>query len=314
MHGHLVSRHTPSVSGYRAAMTSVSVPVSQHTLTVNGVDFAYLAAGDNGPLALCLHGFPDSAHTWRHLLPLLAQAGYRAVAPFLRGYAPSGVPDDGRYDVGVLAVDAIEFHRALGGDEPGVIIGHDWGAPIAHGAANYAPERWAKVVTMAVPPGGALTVALATNLTQLKRSWYFFFFLHELSNIVVPADDLAFVDLLWSDWSPGFDAANEVPNVKNSLRDPANLSAALGYYRAALGTGLIDAALEDVRAAAGRVPVQPMLYLHGTNDGCVGSEVAESARSTVTANVTIDILDDCGHFLQLERPDIVNSRILDFLA
>src|SRR6476660_2820468 len=109
----------------------MAAAVRSATVRANDLEFGVLEAG-SGPLALCLHGFPDSAHTWRHVLPLLAQAGYRAVAPFLRGYAPSGVPDDGRYDVGVLAVDAIEFHRALGGDEPGVIIGHDWGAPIAH--------------------------------------------------------------------------------------------------------------------------------------------------------------------------------------
>ena len=232
-------------------MTAEAAPVSQHTLTVNGVEFVYLAAGDSGPLALCLHGFPDSAYSWRHLLPRLAEAGYRAVAPFQRGYSPTAVPADGRYQIGMLAMDAIEFHRALGGDEPGVIIGHDWGAPAAHGAANFAPERWTKVVSMAVPPGGALLNALVTNLAQLKRSWYFFLFLHELSDVVVAANDLAFVDLLWSDWSPGFDAATEIAPVKDCLRDPANLSAALGYYRAALGNGYVDPALADVQSAAG---------------------------------------------------------------
>ena len=243
-------------------MTPAAEPVSQHMLTVNGVDFAYFAAV-TAALSHCVCTVfltvptpgATSFHFWHR----------RAIGRSLRSCAvmhPAGCPMTGATTSESCAIDAIEFHRALGGDEPGVIIGHDWGAPIAHSAANHAPERWAKVVTMAVPPGGALNVALATNLTQLKRSWYFFFFLHELSNIVVAADDLAFVDLLWSDWSPGFDATNEVPNVKNSLRDPDNLSAALGYYRAALGTGLIDPALEDVRAAAGRAPSQPMLYLH----------------------------------------------------
>jgi pimeloyl-ACP methyl ester carboxylesterase len=99
--------------------------ITEGTLKVTDVEFTYLATGDVGPLALCLHGYPDSAHTWRHLLPELAAAGYRAVAPFMRGYRPTAVPADGRYQTGVLALDAIGFHETLGGDEPGILIGHD---------------------------------------------------------------------------------------------------------------------------------------------------------------------------------------------
>ena len=88
----------------------------------DGVELAYLACGE-GPLALCLHGFPDSAHTWRHLLPELADAGYLAVAPFLRGYAPSGLDDAGRYQNGAEVADALAIHEQLGGGQPGVLIG-----------------------------------------------------------------------------------------------------------------------------------------------------------------------------------------------
>src|SRR5512134_2669471 len=98
------------------------------TTLANGLDVAYLAAGDDGPLAICLHGFPDTARTWRHLLPALADAGYRAVAPWLRGYAPTGVPTDGWYQNGALVRDAVELHAALGGGADAVVIGHDWGA------------------------------------------------------------------------------------------------------------------------------------------------------------------------------------------
>jgi len=288
--------------------------ITQGTLTVNGVEFVYLRAGDDGPLALCLHGYPDSPHTWRHLLPELAGAGYRAVAPFMRGYAPTAIPPDGRYQTGALALDAIAFHDALGRGQPAVIIGHDWGAIATYGAAVFAPDRWSKVVSMAVPPGGALRQALQTNLAQLKRSWYVFFQVHPLSDLVVALNDLAFLDQLWADWSPGYDAVDDIENVKRCLRNPQNLAAALGYYRATIGGGYVDPALTDVQAAVGEVPNQPMFCLHGANDGCIGSEVAESARSTVTPNVRIEILPDCGHFLHLERPDEVNARILRFLA
>jgi len=166
------------------------------------LDVTYLECGD-GPLALCVHGFPDSPHTWRHLMPELAKAGYRAVAPFMRGYAPTSVPSSGVYQTAALARDANALHEALGGDEHAVIIGHDWGAPSVCGAAIDAPERWSKVVSMAVPPGPALGAAFLGNLAQVQRSWYMFFFQHGLSNHVVAANDLAFIDMLWSQWSPG---------------------------------------------------------------------------------------------------------------
>ncbi len=288
--------------------------IEQRSVVVNDVDFAYLAAGDSGPLALCLHGFPDSAHTYRHLLPRLAADGYRAVAPFMRGYAPTAVPADGRYQTGMLAMDAIGFHEALDGDGDAVIIGHDWGATATYGAAAFAPERWRKVVTMAVPPSGALGAAFFSNLAQIKRSWYMFFFQHPFSDMIVPADDLAFIDMLWADWSPGHDAAEDVPHVKDALRDPANLAAALGYYRATLGAGYNDPALADVQAAGQLDPPQPTLYLHGADDGCIGAEVAEFAAAQAPENITVGIIDGCGHFLHVERPDVVNDEIVGFLS
>src|SRR4029077_8759931 len=97
-------------------------------VTANRLEFAALADGPNdGPLALCLHGFPDSAHTWRYLLPELAAAGFHAVAPWMRGYAPTAGPADGSYGPGALAADACALHEALGGDGRAVLIGHDWG-------------------------------------------------------------------------------------------------------------------------------------------------------------------------------------------
>ncbi len=289
--------------------------ISPGSVSANGVDFSYLTAGDaRAPLALCLHGFPDSAHGWRYLLPALADAGYRAVAPFQRGYAPTSVPPDGRYQTGALSMDAIALHETLGGAADAVIIGHDWGATGTHGAAVFAPERWSRVVTMAVPPGPAVGMAFVSNLAQVQRSWYMFFFQHALSDFVVAANDLAFIDMLWSLWSPEYDATADLVNTKACLRDPANLAAALGYYRATLGDGYKDPALDAVQAAGQGWATQPHLYLQGRNDGCIGAEVAEAAAAMAPANVTVEFIEDAGHFLHLEQPFIVNARIIEFLG
>jgi pimeloyl-ACP methyl ester carboxylesterase len=287
-------------------------------VTVGDLELACLTSesiDDSGrPLAICVHGFPDSAHTWRYVMADLDAAGYRVVAPFLRGYAPSGVPADGCVQTGASVMDVIGLHEHFGGDGRSVLIGHDWGAPITYGAAVHAPDRWSRVVGLAVPPGGAMGAAFVTNTEQLKRSWYMFFFLHPLADLVVPADDLAFIDMIWNDWSPGYDASEDLAHVKDALRDPANLAAALGYYRATLGDGPKRDEFATAEAATGEVPEQPLLYLHGADDGCIGLEVAESARAMVGPNVTIESVPDTAHFLHLEAPVRVNARILEFLA
>lgn len=285
-------------------------------VTVNDVDFHYLEWGKaSGPLAVLLHGFPDSAHTWRHLGPVLASAGFHAVAPFLRGYAPTSVPADGRYQTGVLALDAIGLREALGGDERAVLVGHDWGATATWNAAVHGgSETWSRVVAMAVPPAGAMAQAFL-RYEQLQRSWYMFFFQHALSDIVVPMDDLAFVDGLWRDWSPGYDAAEDLALLKPSLRAPENLAAALGYYRATLSGVGVDPALDAVQNAGQLPPPQPALYLHGIDDGCIGIEVAAGAEAALTAPGSgVERVEGAGHFLHLERPDLVNQLVVDFLT
>jgi pimeloyl-ACP methyl ester carboxylesterase len=289
------------------------VEFTEGRVTVNDVELAYLGAGpEDGPLALCLHGFPDSAWTWRHLAPRLAEAGFRVVAPFLRGYAPSAVPADGRFQAGVLSLDALELHSALGGDGSAVLIGHDWGALAAYGAASGGPQRWRKVVAAAVPP--ALGMEALFSYDQVKRSFYIFVFQWPLAEMVVGGDDLLFVDRLWADWSPGYDAGEDLAHVKDCLRDPANLTAALGYYRATLGAVPQDPALADLQAATGTPPPQPTLYLHGADDGCMAVGLAEGTAEQLSPGSRVEIVPGTGHFLHLERPDVVNRLIVDFLT
>lgn len=284
----------------------------QESVTAGDLDVAYLTCGD-GPLAVCLHGFPDSAWTWRHLLPALADAGYRAVAPWLRGYAPTAVGPDGRHQRASLVRDAVALHEALGGDGDAVVIGHDWGAMAAAGAAAIAPDRWRRVVTMAVPPAGAIGEAFF-SYRQLKRSWYIFFFQNPLAEMAVEMDDFAFIDGLWRDWSPGYtEGADDVAHAKDALRGPGHLSAALGYYRSMLQPDLHSPDLLPEEAAIASAPPQPQLYLHGVDDGCMGVEIAERAGQYLPVDGSrVELVDDAGHFLQLEQPERVNRLVVDF--
>jgi pimeloyl-ACP methyl ester carboxylesterase len=281
-------------------------------VAANGLEFTYRTVGE-GPLALCLHGFPDSPRTWDHLLPALADAGYRAVAPYLRGYAPTSIPADGIYQMGAVATDANALHETLGGDGDAVLIGHDWGALASYAVANHQPDRWRRVVTASVPPPNTLTQGFF-SYDQLRKSWYMFFFGSALADLVVPQNDLEFIDRLWQDWSPGFDGAEYAEHAKQCMREPEHLAAAIGYYRATLHGGPRSPEYDAVEATMAQPLAQPHLYLHGLTDGCMGANLVEDHLRDEGGATRIELVPDAGHFLQLEQPELVNTLILDFLA
>lgn len=286
------------------------------TVQANGLRYQFLEMGA-GPLALCLHGFPDSPWTYRYLLPELAKAGYRAVAPFSRGFAPTEVPTDERYDTRTLVADVNALHEALGGDGNAVLIAHDWGAAAAYGAMAAEPLRWKRAAIGNVPPF-AVFGQIAFRYPQIKRSFYFWFFQMAIAEGIVSANDLAFLDGLWHDWSPGYDAAYDLSRVKECLRDPANLKAALGYYRAFFNPdkfGSPSWSEEQVAVLARPVP-QPTLYLHGANDGCIamGPEDIKLVMGSLGAGSEVARISGVGHFFLVEKPREINERIMRFLA
>jgi len=284
------------------------------TIAANGLEFACLTDGpDGGPLALCLHGFPDSAHTWRYLMPDLAAAGFHVVAPFLRGYAPTSLAPDGRYQLGALVQDANALHEVLGGGDDAVLVGHDWGALATYGAVAHQPARWRRAVTAAVPPTASIGMSLLTY-AQLQKSWYMFFFLSPVAEAALPLDDYAFLGDLWRDWSPGYDGAWDVARVKESIGDPERIVAAITYYRAMWDPTLQVPELADEQAAALLPTPKPTLYLHGRNDQCMLLSSMGSPLDFMAEDSVVEIVDDAGHFLHVEQPAVVNRAILDFLT
>ena len=286
-------------------------------ITVNDIDFAYLEAGPaDGPLALCMHGFPDHAHTWNLLMPELAAAGYHVVAPWLRGYSPTGLAPDGNYQTASVALDTLGIADALAGDGDAVLIGHDWGAISSYAAVGHRPDRFSKFVALAVPHSSSLMSTFFTPV-QLQRSFYVFFFQTPLAEMVVQANDFEFIDYLWSYWSPGFtpDPAY-MRQLKDTLGSPGSLEAAINYYRYTLGTIPSDPALANVDAAGSGAINVPTLYLHGIDCGCMGVESAneELLRPNFPAGLEMHLIPDAGHFLHHDQPETVNHLIVDFLT
>ena len=273
--------------------------------------FSAQAMGD-GPIVLCLHGFPDNAGSFRHQLPALAEAGYRAISLTLRGYEPGAIPADGDYTMETIATDILAVIESLD-TGPVHLIGHDWGAAIAYVATSAAPERFKSLTVMAVPHAGRFAREGLRIPKQLRLSWYMGFFnIPWLSDWVVQRQDYAFIRKLWRDWSPGWQPEPGVlDSVIQTLSQPGVRSAALGYYRAALS---IKALLVSAEEAHYPVPV-PTLALSGERDGCIASEVFEQlmVAQDFPKGLTFSRIAEAGHFLHQEQPEQVNREILDWL-
>ncbi len=273
--------------------------------------FSAHAMGD-GPVVLCLHGFPDNAGSFRHQLPALAEAGYWAISLTLRGYEPGSIPADGDYTMETIATDILAVIDSLA-TGPVHLIGHDWGAAVAYVAAAAAPERFKSLTVMAVPHAGRFAREGLRIPKQLRLSWYMGIFnIPWLSDWVVQRQGYAFIRKLWKNWSPGWQPEPGVlEDVILTLSQPGVRSAALGYYRAALS---INALLVSAEEALYAVPV-PTLALTGERDGCIDSRVFELLMQPqdFPRGLTVECVSNAGHFLHQEQPQRVNELILEWL-
>ena len=167
----------------------------------NDLRFTAYSAG-KGPVALCLHGFPDNARSFRCQFPVLVNAGYRVVAPTLRGYEQSSQPASGDYGIEQLARDVIAWIDDLG-EERVHLIGHDWGAVITYVAGAMAPERFRSLTAIAIPhPARFTQVGIRKVPRQLLLSWYMMFFqLRGIAERAIRRSDWALIRRLWNTWS-----------------------------------------------------------------------------------------------------------------
>ena len=261
--------------------------VEPRFVNAGGLRFAYLEQGA-GPLVLLVHGFPDTAHTWDATMTALAAAGYRAVAPFTRGYAPTEIPADGDYRSETLARDVVALIDALG-ETHAVVVGHDWGAIAAYGATALAPEKVKLLITLAIPHPASLRPSLglawaARHFVTLRRS---------SGAAKLRAHDFAYVDELWHRWSPAWKniPASETAQVKAALAPPGSAEAAAAYYKA------LGPPPKEMRK---KVSV-PAVAFAGETD-IISPRAYEKARHFFEKSYEV-VQVPGGHFMHREHPD-----------
>lgn len=267
------------------------------------------------PLVVLLHGFPDTPLTWRALAEALRDQGHEVITPWLPGLDPEGTHDVETTAAG-LAAETARLLQKVHADRA-ILVGHDWGVIGACGGAILAPERVLGVVAMAVPHGGALGKALMSDPEQQRLSWYMYFFQLPFAVRAVEMNRCAFLHRLWKDWSPDWDAPEEMREaVIRCYGRPGMLERALGYYRSTFQVPpehRTPEALELKARLTGTVPV-PTLYIHGEADRCILPRVSEGMESLFPAGLTRHIIKGAGHFVHLERPEIVRDLVLRFIA
>jgi pimeloyl-ACP methyl ester carboxylesterase len=265
------------------------------------------------PLAVLLHGFPDIPHSWEPVALRLAEQGYRVVAPYLPGYHPSPPPRRG--DLLEVSEQVLELCRVLSPTQRVYLVGHDFGAVVSYALLARAPERFRAASTMAVPHVPTFVRNGLLSPAQLRRSWYMGFFqLVPLANAVVPRNDYALIRRLWRRWSPGYDLPEAHFAELRACFD-ASMPQPLAWYRPQ--SGVTGASLRDLPAVLRLLakPIQvPTLYLHGEDDGCIGAAVMKGQGRHFVAGFEEHVLSSAGHFLQLEQPARVSTRVLQFFA
>ena len=283
-----------------------------NTIYANGLKFAYLEQGD-GPLVMLLHGFPDTAHTWSQQMPALAAAGYRVVAPFLRGYPPTEIPINGYYDKATLVSDIAALIQALAGGAPVHLVGQDWGAITTYAVLAAHPELVRRAVVMAVPhPAEVAKSVLLAKHVQRSFHWWFFQLPH-LPEKALAENDFAFIDYLWAYWtSPGYSDVAHVAQVKQMLKQPGALAATLGYYRAMFDAQKMDPKLESLRRAMDRKIAVPTLALCGADD--LRAELMTDQTPYFSGEYRFELVAAAGHFLHREQPAQVTQLVLDWLG
>lgn len=273
----------------------------------------YYSKGEGKPLYL-IHGFPDCAENFENQIDFFSQNGFKVIAPFLPGYHEHDEELD-TYQTLRIAEILIEFIESVTGDEKIYLYGHDWGAPISYGIAQLKPDLINKFSTASVPHGISVQTAFLTDGDQQRMSWYMFFFQLPLADVSVPLNEYEFINRLWREWSPDLEEYKKYSKrVVSILEKPNVLNKALAYYRSTFQESLQIERINNKSLELLTTKIEPAcLYFHGKNDGCIDYRLVEGMDDYFNS-LEINILEDCGHFLHIEKPEVFNKALLEFFT
>lgn len=274
----------------------------------NGIRLHYVTAG-KGPLVILLHGFPEFWYSWRHQIPELSKR-FRVVAPDLPGYNESDKPRPmERYSAKFVANDIRELISALN-EKKAHIIGHDWGGAIAWSLAQHFPECVDKLIVLNCPLPQIMLKSFFTNLRQLKKSWYMFFFqLPEIPERYIGKDLRTFFYRGLRGWARNKSAftKEDIEEYVKAFQKPGAITGAVNYYRAAFRNGLNYESRKIMQ-------LEPdTLVIWGEDDKALGKELTFGMEKHFKNRFEIKYISNCSHWVQHEYPDVVNQYILDFL-
>jgi pimeloyl-ACP methyl ester carboxylesterase len=268
-------------------------------VVANGIRFEVIDEGD-GPPVLLLHGFPDSAALWRHQIPALRTAGYRVIAPDLRGFGGSDRPaDPAGYTMPTLIADVLGILEARGVERTAV-IGHDWGAALAWALGSAAPQVVDRLAVLSVGhPAGFFT----DQVTQRERSWYMLFFQFPgVAEEALRRDD-------WALWRILFGPHGDLDLYLVDLDRPGALTAALNWYRANMPP--VAFGMVSRRSAT---PVRcPVLGLWSDGDHHCGEAQMLASEQHVVGSWRYQRVTGASHWLPLDAPAEVNRLLIEFL-
>lgn len=321
----------------RGSFARMTTEPRERMLEVNGIRMRVTEAGE-GPLVLLCHGFPELSYSFRHQLPALADAGFRAVAPDMRGYGGTDAPpDSASYSIFHLVGDLVALVSALG-EREAVVVGHDWGAPVAWHAAMMRPDVFRAVAGLSVPHRGRAPADPLAVLRQngLERFYWCYFQAEGVAEAELVSDlETTFRKLfgglrasstkgnvLVVPEGGGFLSTMERPDQLPSWLSEAELAVFVRTFeRTGFRGGLhwyrnISRNWELTAPYQGAVVKQPALFLGGTRDAVIagprGAAALENMR-VVVPSVETQLIEGAGHWLQQERPSEVNAALIAFL-